>query len=181
VHAYRGRPRLLLGAFALTLAVQAVRVLAIWLCGRAAGVELSPRPFYVMGPLLFLVALIPFTVNGLAVRESLFVAFLGGLGVPANEALVTGLLYFLLSIALAVPGALILAVEAGRRPTRTAGAQRLPPLPLNAWLRYDGIVRALRRAGNVASVLEVGPGTGSIGARLASSYLYVAVEPDEQA
>ena len=37
----------------------------------------SPRPVLVMGPLLFLVALVPFTVNGLAVRESFFVSFLG--------------------------------------------------------------------------------------------------------
>ena len=50
----------------LTLGVQAVRVLAIWLAGKAVGVDLSPRPYYVMGPLLFLVMLVPFTVNGLA-------------------------------------------------------------------------------------------------------------------
>jgi len=56
--------------FALTLVVQAVRVLAIWAAGKSVGVDLSPRPYYVMGPLLFLVMLVPFTVNGLAVRES---------------------------------------------------------------------------------------------------------------
>ena len=66
---------------ALTLVVQAVRVLAIWCAGKAVGVDLSPRPYYVMGPLLFLVMLVPFTVNGLAVRESFFVSFLGALGV----------------------------------------------------------------------------------------------------
>ncbi len=58
-----------------------------------------------MGPLLFLVSLIPFTVNGLAVRESLFVVFLGSLGVSADQAFATGLLYLLLSFGLAVPGA----------------------------------------------------------------------------
>ena len=30
-----------------------------------------------MGPLLFLVMLVPFTLNGLAVREAFFVSFLG--------------------------------------------------------------------------------------------------------
>ena len=30
-----------------------------------------------MGPLLFLVILVPFTINGLAVREAFFVCFLG--------------------------------------------------------------------------------------------------------
>ena len=32
--------------------------------------------YYVMGPLLFLVMLVPFTINGLAVREAFFVSFL---------------------------------------------------------------------------------------------------------
>ena len=36
-----------------------VRVLAIWMAGRSVGIELSPRPYYVMGPLLFLVILVP--------------------------------------------------------------------------------------------------------------------------
>src|SRR5919204_954100 len=51
IHSYRDHPGLLTGVFGLTLAIQAVRVLAIWLAGKAVGVELSPRPYYVMGPL----------------------------------------------------------------------------------------------------------------------------------
>src|SRR3954468_21021110 len=104
IHAYRANVRLLFGVFALTLAVQSVRVLSIWLAGRAVGVELSPRPYYVMGPLLFLVMLVPFTINGLAVRETFFVSFLGQLGVGANKAFATGFLFFFVTIALALPG-----------------------------------------------------------------------------
>src|SRR5262249_3329709 len=62
-HSYRNDAGLLVSMFVLTLVVQAVRVLAIWCAGRAVGVDLSPRPYYVMGPLLFLVMLIPFTIN----------------------------------------------------------------------------------------------------------------------
>ena len=82
IHAYRDHAAPARSACSLlTLAIQAVRVLAIWLAGKAVGVDLSPRPYYVMGPLLFLVMLVPFTINGLAVRESFFVCFLGSLGV----------------------------------------------------------------------------------------------------
>src|SRR5581483_8804567 len=77
IHGYRSEPRLLVSMLALTVFVQAFRVLAIWLVAKAVGIELSPRPYYVMGPLLFLVMLVPFTINGLAVRESFFVNFLG--------------------------------------------------------------------------------------------------------
>jgi uncharacterized protein (TIRG00374 family) len=123
VHGFRDRRGAVLEAFVVTLAVQAFRVLSIWLMAEAAGVHLGPRPFYVMGPLLLLVGLIPFTINGFAVRESFFVSFLGGLGVGADHAFATGFLYFLLSIGLALPGAAIVAWESVRalaRPLREA-------------------------------------------------------------
>jgi hypothetical protein len=115
LHSFRHDLPLLAGMFALTLVVQAVRVLAIWCAGRAVGVDLSPRPYYVMGPLLFLVMLVPFTVNGLAVRESFFVSFLGNLGVPADRAFATGFLFFLVTIALALPGLAIVLREGLKR------------------------------------------------------------------
>ena len=122
IHSYRDTPRLLAAMFGLTLVVQAVRVLAIWLSGEAAHVDLSPRPYYVMGPLLFLVMLVPFTINGFAVRESFFVSFLGGLGVDKNLAFTTGFLFFVVTIALSLPGAAILAREALRGPARRPSA-----------------------------------------------------------
>jgi glycosyltransferase 2 family protein len=123
VHIFRGHVRLLAWISILTLAVQAVRVLSIWMAGRAVGVDLSPRPYYVMGPLLFLVLIVPFTVNGIAVREAFFVSFLGQLGVEKEAALATGFLFFVVTIGLALPGAIILAIENLRGVSR-------PPRPL---------------------------------------------------
>jgi hypothetical protein len=67
-----------------------------------------------MGPLLFLVILVPFTVNGLAVRESFFVSFLGHLDVDPNRAFATGFLFFLVTFMLSLPGAAILAWDSVR-------------------------------------------------------------------
>ena len=114
IHHYRGRPRLLGKVLATTFGVQAVRILAIWACARAVGIDLDPRIYYVFGPLLFLVMLVPFTLNGLAVREAFFVSFLGSVGVGANQAFAAGFLYFLVSVLMAVPGAVI-AVRSGLR------------------------------------------------------------------
>jgi uncharacterized protein (TIRG00374 family) len=111
LHSFRGELPLLVSVFALTLVVQAGRVLAIWCAGKAVGVDLSPRPYYVMGPLLFLVMLVPFTINGLAVRESFFVSFLGTLGVSADRGFSTGFLFFVVTVAVALPGAAIVAWE----------------------------------------------------------------------
>jgi hypothetical protein len=122
MHAYRRHARLLIGVMLFTLAVQAVRVLAIWMAGKSAGVDLSPRIYYVMGPLFFLVLLVPFTINGLAVREAFFVSFLGTVGIDSDAAFAAGFLFFLVTIALAAPGGLILAWEGlrGGAPARTA-------------------------------------------------------------
>jgi uncharacterized protein (TIRG00374 family) len=122
IHGYRDHPGLLLGVFTLTLVVQAVRVLAIWFAGKAVGVDLSPRPYYVMGPLLFLVLLVPFSVNGIAVRESFFVSFLGRLGVGADEAFATGFLFFVVTLCLSLPGALLLGWQSLRGLTTRATA-----------------------------------------------------------
>jgi uncharacterized protein (TIRG00374 family) len=122
VHAFRARPLLLASLFALTLGVQACRVLTMWIVGRAAGVELSPLPYYVMGPLLFLVMLFPLTLNGFALREAFFVSFLGQLGVAPDAAFATGFLYFLVSLGLALPGAAVLLWQA-LQPHRVASAR----------------------------------------------------------
>jgi uncharacterized protein (TIRG00374 family) len=118
VHHYRGHPRLLVGVFAYTTAIQAVRVLAIWASAKAVGIELGPRIYYVMGPLFFLVLLVPFTLNGIAVREAFFVSFLGSVGVAADAAFAAGFLFFLVTTLLAVPGAVILLREGMRGGSR---------------------------------------------------------------
>lgn len=120
IHSYRQNGRLLLAVFGVTLGLQAVRVLSIWLSGEAVGIDLSPRPYYVMGPLLFLVMLVPFTINGLAVRESFFVSFLGNLAVGPDEAFAAGFVFFVITVGMAIPGGLVLAWE-GLSP-RTAAA-----------------------------------------------------------
>ena len=126
-------------------------MLAIWLAGKAVGVDLSPRPYYVMGPLLFLVLLVPFTINGLAVREAFFVSFLAQLGVSADQAFATGFLFFVVTIALSLPGAAILAWE----------ALRACPADRSGWLSVTGGSR--RRHVQRAAVHRAVPGRASRG------------------
>ena len=67
--------------------------------GRSASTSRSGRTSC-SGPLLFLVMLVPFTINGLAVREAFFVSFLGRLGVDADDAFATGFIFFLMTLVL---------------------------------------------------------------------------------
>ena len=95
----------------MTLVLQLTRVMAIYASARAVGIGLSPLPYVVLGPLLFLVMLVPFTVNGLGVREAFFVSFLGKLGVSADSAFACGFLFFIMTILLALPGLALLLKE----------------------------------------------------------------------
>jgi glycosyltransferase 2 family protein len=115
VHAFRDHGRLLANVFLLTFTLQAIRILSIWAAAKAVGIDLSPLVYYVMGPLFFLVLLVPFTLNGFAVREAFFVSFLGQLGIGADAAFAAGFLFFLVTVAMALPGGLILLWEGLRR------------------------------------------------------------------
>jgi glycosyltransferase 2 family protein len=108
LHGYRDHAGVLVGTLALTIGVQFARMIAIWLCGEAVGVDVSPLVYVILGPLLFLVMLVPFTINGIGVREAFFVAFLGRFGVDADAAFATGFLFYVVTVATSVPGGLVL-------------------------------------------------------------------------
>jgi hypothetical protein len=118
MHGFREHAGTLFAVFVLTIGIQVARIISIWLCGEALGLGLSPRPYFVLGPLLFLVMLVPFTINGLAVREAFFIDFLTRLDIGADAAAATGFLFFATTIALALPGVAVIAWEAIRAPAR---------------------------------------------------------------
>jgi glycosyltransferase 2 family protein len=115
IHGYRHHPGRLVVVAGITTAAQLARIVAIWAGGHAVGVELSLRPYVVLGPLLFLVMLVPFTVNGLGVREAFFVSFLTRIGVNADAAFAVGFVFFLMTLLLAVPGLVVILWESFRR------------------------------------------------------------------
>jgi uncharacterized membrane protein YbhN (UPF0104 family) len=111
VHGYRSHASTLGVVTTTTLFVQIGGILSIYAAGRAVGIHVSPLAYLVLGPLLFLVMLMPFTVNGLGVREAFFVSFLGELSVSPNVAFASGFLYFVVTLVLALPGLVVILWE----------------------------------------------------------------------
>jgi uncharacterized protein (TIRG00374 family) len=129
MHEYRYAPGVLLAVLAVTVVAQALRVIAIWLCGEAVGIDISPLVYVILGPLLFLVQMVPFTLNGLGVREAFFVVFLGRFGVEPDAAFAAGFLYYAVAIASSLPGA-VLFFWRGRQPALVDPApEEAPPWP----------------------------------------------------
>ena len=108
MHEYRLSPGVLTVVLGVTVVSQFLRVIAIWLCGEAVGADVSHVVYIILGPLLFLVQMVPFTLNGLGVREAFFVVFLGRFGVPEDVAFAAGFLFYAVSIATSLPGGFIL-------------------------------------------------------------------------
>lgn len=122
LHEYRASAGLLAVIVGVTIVSQFLRVVAIWLCGEAVGIDVSPLVYVILGPLLFLVQMTPFTLNGLGVREAFFVVFLGRFGVDADSAFAAGFLYYAVSIATSLPGGVILLWRSWRPARVTSSA-----------------------------------------------------------
>jgi glycosyltransferase 2 family protein len=116
LHSYRDKPAVLGSVLGVTVGIQVARIMSLWLCGEAVGLDLSPLVYVIMGPLLFLVMMVPFTINGLGVREAFFIAFLGRFDVSADAAFATGFLFYAVTIAASLPGGFILLWESLRPP-----------------------------------------------------------------
>jgi uncharacterized membrane protein YbhN (UPF0104 family) len=90
----------------LSAGVQGASSFALWLCGMAAGLELSYPLMLAAAAPIFIMAAIPLGWAGFGARELSAVVVLGLLGVPADQATATALLYGLAAVvqgALAAP------------------------------------------------------------------------------
>jgi glycosyltransferase 2 family protein len=82
----------LVKAVALSLVVNMVWVLQIWILGGGLDLDISFTALLVIVPVIFCISALPITPNGLGVREQLFVRMLAVLAVPGTAALSLSLL-----------------------------------------------------------------------------------------
>jgi uncharacterized protein (TIRG00374 family) len=80
------RPGLVLALF-LSFLLQANVVLYHWIVANALGLSVSLMAFFLIVPIAIVVMMIPVSINGIGVREGLFVLLLSMHGVPQAEGL----------------------------------------------------------------------------------------------
>jgi uncharacterized protein (TIRG00374 family) len=94
---------------------QAVVILVVFLNANALGLSVAVSALAVFVPLISLAGMLPISVNGLGVREALYLLLFGRLGVPADAAVSLALLYFAVTLAASLPGGVVYALQRGPR------------------------------------------------------------------
>ena len=110
LHAYRDHRGTLVAVGLLALAVQLARVGVIWMLVRALGLDVPDSVVLLAGPVVFAALALPVSLNGIGVREAVFVYFLHG-HAGRSEAIALGLAFFAVGTLTALGGAAVLVVR----------------------------------------------------------------------
>ncbi|MEM9024782.1 MAG: lysylphosphatidylglycerol synthase transmembrane domain-containing protein, partial [Bacteroidota bacterium] len=72
IHEFRKYPSALAQGFGLSLGYQVLGVLAVYLIGASLDVQISAMYYFLFVPVVWLVSMVPVTINGFGVREETF-------------------------------------------------------------------------------------------------------------
>lgn len=104
----------LLLAFLVSLALQINVVLFYFMISVSLHLEVSLLYYFMIVTIALVVLLLPFSINGIGVREGIFVYLLGELGVASQDAIALSWISFGLMFPQGVTGGIILAVRGFR-------------------------------------------------------------------
>ena len=113
LHAYRDHRPTLAAVFVLALVVQGLRIGSIVMLVEALGLDVPPSSILATAPVLFAALILPVSLNGIGVREAVFVYFLRD-WTTSSEAIALGVAFFAVGTATALVGAAILVVRFAR-------------------------------------------------------------------
>jgi uncharacterized membrane protein YbhN (UPF0104 family) len=126
--AFQGKGKALAGAFLWSLCLQTAVVINGWVMARALHVEIGLAPFFVIVPLAVFITMIPVSINGIGVRENLFVFFFAALGVAEASGLAFAWLEYGLLLLQALAGAMVYAVSGRERRDRRKQRNQSTPV-----------------------------------------------------
>jgi uncharacterized protein (TIRG00374 family) len=98
LHAYRGHPGALCLVFVLGVIAQGMRAISIWFLAQGMDLGLGFASLLVLCPILFLVTVVPVSLNGIGLREATFVVVLRGADVGREDAFALGLAFFAVGV-----------------------------------------------------------------------------------
>ena len=103
-------------------------IAVVFLNARALSLAVPLAAVAVFVPLVSLAGMVPVSVNGLGVREALYILLFGRVGVPAESAVSLALLYLAVTVVASLPGGLVYAMQPAGD-SRADGRDGPPGLP----------------------------------------------------
>lgn len=111
LYSLRKQPAVLMAAFFVSILLQINVILFYFFIGVALDLNVSFLYFAMIVPVALVVLLIPFSINGIGIREGIFVFLLTGLGVPSYEAIALSWISFGLMLTQGIIGGIIFALR----------------------------------------------------------------------
>ena len=93
------QPLMLLGILAISFSIQFLDVFSYQVIANALGLPIKLSDLFLFVPLLYLAVLLPITLNGIGVRETVFVFFSAWWGISQPDAVAFSLTVFTLNLA----------------------------------------------------------------------------------
>jgi hypothetical protein len=112
--------------FGLSVLIQAINVLVLYILGQGLSIHLALTQYFVFMPVVLFLSMLPISIAGWGVREGAMVAALTVVGVPAHESLALSICFGLCLIVVSLPGGVVWF--AARHKAPAAGIQN-DPLP----------------------------------------------------
>ncbi|WP_171060851.1 lysylphosphatidylglycerol synthase transmembrane domain-containing protein [Poseidonocella sp. HB161398] len=129
--AFASRIRVVYGCIGISVAFQANVVAHYFLIGQALGIEVPFYAYFAIIPVSLFVLMIPATVNGIGIREHIFIYLFGQFGVAPQLALSLAWIAFAMVLLQAVGGGIVFALRR-KRPAAGPGGTMNPVAPLGA-------------------------------------------------
>ncbi len=107
IHSFGRRRKLLVTVIGLSTCIQSARILTHYLVGRALGVTISPALFFLIIPIVAIMASLPISLGGVGLREQSGVVLFGNVGMLPQVAFSMEFIAYLVTIVSSLPGAMI--------------------------------------------------------------------------
>jgi uncharacterized protein (TIRG00374 family) len=101
---YKSTPGRILASVCLSFVFQGIVIAVVFLNARALALDVPLAAVAVFVPLVSLAGMVPVSVNGLGVREALYILLFGRIGVPVETAVSLALLYLAVTFLASLPG-----------------------------------------------------------------------------
>jgi uncharacterized protein (TIRG00374 family) len=109
IHILRDKPRVLMIALIVSIVLQINVILFFYFIGVSLSLGVSLLYFTIIVPIAMIVLLVPFSINGIGIREGIFVLLLTELGVAPNDAIALSWISFGLMLTQGIIGGIIFA------------------------------------------------------------------------